>query len=105
MWLALPPMAVHYHDHVTPSVSRDQYTALPMVGVLVTWYRRINNYINYINESYQILKSELIKYFHSLQTLPLKVLSGQAWISYSYFLFENLLFSIQISLQKLSTRI
>ena len=29
----LPPMAVHVHYHVTPSVSGDQYTALPLVGV------------------------------------------------------------------------
>ena len=30
------PMAVHYYSHVSPSVSRDQYTALPLEGVLVT---------------------------------------------------------------------
>ena len=34
----LQPMAVQYYCHVSPSVSRDQYTALPLEGVLVTWY-------------------------------------------------------------------
>ena len=33
--LELPPMAVQYRCHVSPSVSRDQYTALPLVEVLV----------------------------------------------------------------------
>ena len=28
----LPPMVMQYHFHVTPSVSRDQYTALPSAG-------------------------------------------------------------------------
>ena len=32
----LPPMAVHYRCHVSLSVSRDQYAALPLVEVLVT---------------------------------------------------------------------
>ena len=30
------PMAVQYHYHVTPYISHDQYTALPLVGVLFT---------------------------------------------------------------------
>ena len=29
-------MAVQYRCHVSPSVSRDQFTALPLVEVLVT---------------------------------------------------------------------
>ena len=32
----LPPMRVQYTGHVSLSVSRDQYTALPLKGVLVT---------------------------------------------------------------------
>ena len=51
---------IYRPDHVTrtptngsavllsPSVSRDQYTALPLLEVLVMWYGRINNIINYI---------------------------------------------------------
>ena len=34
----LQPMAVQYYCHVPPSVSHDQYTALSLEGVLVTWY-------------------------------------------------------------------
>ena len=37
-----------YTGHVSQSVSRDQYTALPLVGVLITSNVRINNFINYI---------------------------------------------------------
>ena len=32
----LQPMAVQYYYHVSPSASSDQYTALPLEGVLVT---------------------------------------------------------------------
>ena len=32
----LPPIAVQYRCHVSPSISRDQYTALLLVEVLVT---------------------------------------------------------------------
>ena len=39
----LQPLAVRYYCHVSPAVSRDQYTALPLKGVLVTWYGRISN--------------------------------------------------------------
>ena len=38
----LQPMTVQYYCHVSPSVSRDQYTELPLEGVLATWYRRIS---------------------------------------------------------------
>ena len=31
----LPPMAVQYHCHVSPSVSHDDATALPLMEVLV----------------------------------------------------------------------
>ena len=40
----LQPMAVQYYYHVSPS--RDQYTALPLEGVLVMGYRRI--YLTYV---------------------------------------------------------
>ena len=36
----LLPMAVQYYCHMSPSVSRDQYTALLLEGVLVTLYGR-----------------------------------------------------------------
>jgi len=36
----LQPM--QYFCHVSPSVSCDQYTALPLEGVLVMWYERIS---------------------------------------------------------------
>ena len=42
----LPPMVVQYSGH--GSVSRDQYTALKLVGVLVTLYGLKNNIIKYI---------------------------------------------------------
>jgi len=38
----LQPMAVQYYCHVSPSVFSEQYTALPLDGVLVTWYGRIS---------------------------------------------------------------
>ena len=42
----LQPMAMHYYCDV--SVSRDQYTALPLVGVLMTCSGRKNNIFNNI---------------------------------------------------------
>ena len=36
----LQPVAVQYYCHGSPSVSRDQYTALPLEGVLVARYER-----------------------------------------------------------------
>ena len=36
----LQPMTMQYYCHVSPSVSRDQYTTLPLEGVMVTWYGR-----------------------------------------------------------------
>ena len=42
----LPPMRVQYPGHVSLSVSRDQCTALPQVGVLMTSYVLVNNIIN-----------------------------------------------------------
>ena len=45
----LPPMAV--------TETRDQYTALPLVGVLVTWYWGKNNIINYNFKLKKLLKS------------------------------------------------
>ena len=38
----LQPMAVQYHCHMSPIVSRDQYTALPLEGVLVMRYGHIS---------------------------------------------------------------
>ena len=37
----LQPMPLQYYWHMSPSVSRDQYTALQLEGVLVTWYGRM----------------------------------------------------------------
>jgi len=36
----LQPIALQYYCHMSPSVSRDQYTALLLEGVLVTLYGR-----------------------------------------------------------------
>ena len=47
-WPELPPIAVQYTGHVIQTETRDNNTALPLVGVLVTWSGRINNIINYI---------------------------------------------------------
>ena len=54
--------AVQYYCPVPPSVSRDQYTALSLEGVLVTWYRRIfyiyTSWYNFDTVLYQFLKTE-----------------------------------------------
>ena len=51
-------MAEQYTGHVSPPVSRDHFTALPLVEFLVKQYRRINNIMNYIiknrNNKYKI---------------------------------------------------
>ena len=55
--------------HVTQSASHEQCTALPLVGVLVTWYGRINNIIKYIliKRLYlQSLKQEMYKNFANM---------------------------------------
>ena len=38
----LQPMAVQYYCQEAPSILRDQYTALSLEGVLVTWHRHIS---------------------------------------------------------------
>ena len=48
MSLELPPMAVQYTGHVIQTETRDNNTALPLVGVLMTCSGRINNIIKYI---------------------------------------------------------
>ena len=40
-------MAEQYAGHVSPPVSRDHFTALPLVEFLVKQYGRINNIMNY----------------------------------------------------------
>ena len=45
----LQPLAVQYAGHIIQTEARDNITALPLAGVLVTWYGRINDIINYIN--------------------------------------------------------
>jgi len=54
--------AVQYYCHVPPSVSRDQYTALSLEGVLVTWYGRIfyiyTSWYNFYTVLYQFLETE-----------------------------------------------
>ena len=73
----LPPMAV--------TETRDQYTALPLVGVLVTWYGGKNNIINYILKmkksinnmskfsgfSWDIVVFRLVAYFFNMICLSL----------------------------------
>ena len=45
----LLPMADQYTGHVIETETRDNHNSLPLVGGLVTWYRRINNYTyNYV---------------------------------------------------------
>ena len=39
---------VQYTGHMSMSVSRDQYTALPLVGVLMASYGLSHNIINYM---------------------------------------------------------
>ena len=34
----LQPMAVQYYCHVSPSVSRDKFTALPLEGYVIRTY-------------------------------------------------------------------
>ena len=38
-WPEIPPMAVQYSGHEIQAETRDQYTALPLVIVLVTWFK------------------------------------------------------------------
>ena len=38
----LQPMAVQYYCHMSPYVTCDQYNALPLEGVLVTWCVRMS---------------------------------------------------------------
>jgi len=51
-------MAEQYTSHVSPPVSRDHFTALPLVEFLVKQYGRKNNIINEIyknrNNKYKI---------------------------------------------------
>ena len=42
----LTQMRVQYTGHVSPPVSRDYFTALPLVEFLVKQYGRINNIMN-----------------------------------------------------------
>ena len=44
----LQPMAVQYTGHMIQKVIRDINSALPLVGVLVTCSRRINDIVNNI---------------------------------------------------------
>ena len=39
-------MAEQYTDNVSPSVSRDHFTALPLVEFMVKQYGRINDIMN-----------------------------------------------------------
>ena len=41
-------MAEQYTGHMSPPVSRDHFTALPLVEFLVKLYGRINNIMNEI---------------------------------------------------------
>ena len=59
----LQPMTVQYYCHVSPSVSRDQFTALPLEGVLVirTYILHIHFgiiltqfYVNFSRQEHQI---------------------------------------------------
>ena len=48
-------------SRVSPSVSRDQYTALSLVGVLITGYGRINNIINYIFTQFFFIRGGVVR--------------------------------------------
>ena len=49
-WSLLKCTVVHCTGQVIKSETRDNYTALQLVKVLVTWYGHINNIINYTVE-------------------------------------------------------
>ena len=51
----LQPMVVRYYCNMSTSVSRDQYTALPLEGVLVTGYERKSNIYTFWNNFYTVL--------------------------------------------------
>ena len=53
----LPPIRVQYTGHVALTVSRDQFTALPLVGVLMTSYGLlyISISINNKNKNHKII--------------------------------------------------
>ena len=46
-----------YHCYVIQTETRDNDTALPLVGVLVTWYGLIDYIINYIYKNKKLLNS------------------------------------------------
>ena len=49
-WSLLNCTVVHCTGHMIRTETRDNNTALQLVKVLVTWYRHINNIINYNGE-------------------------------------------------------
>ena len=72
-------LQLQYYCHVSPSVSRDQYTALPLVGVLGMWFRRINNIINYIYLKWKI-KGANLSYWGSSRILSFSDWMRICWI-------------------------
>ena len=56
----LPPIAVQYHCHGIQRETRDNDSALLLVKILVTRYRRFNYFIHYIyykNAEYDLFKT------------------------------------------------
>ena len=75
--LLLRPMAVQYYCHVLPSVSRIQYTALSLEGVLVTWYWRIP----YIYTFGKILIQFYVNFFRQIHQIDVLQVSCNSWDS------------------------
>ena len=74
----LQPIAVQYYCHVSQSVSSDQYTALPLEGILVPKYGRIS----YIYISFGII-------LHSFMSISRDKteFSGSSLYLLSFFLY------------------
>ena len=51
----LQPMEVQYYLHLSLSISHNHQTALPLEGVLVTWYRRISYIYTFWFNFYAVL--------------------------------------------------
>ena len=90
-WPWLPPIAVQYTGHVIITETRDNNTALPLEGVLVTWYGSIS----YICSFWYNLDTVLCQFLETgtlerclIGIVQLLRLSGFSRYPLSFFLYS-----------------
>ena len=84
----LQPMAVQYYCHMSPSVSRDQYTALSLEGFLVMLYGRMS-YIYTFCYNFDTVLCQLLETGTSDRCiLQLLRFSGFSLYPLSFFLYS-----------------